>query len=342
MPGRPWPVGPVILVGMTLRRLWPLVVLLAAACGWLALPWSWEVAGVSMAPGLPSGAIVQSGWFPALDRWRVPGRFERWVVASPDGTTAVKRVVGLPGESIAMVRGDLEVDGRTILKSPQVLAEQAVSVPAAVRRAGPAAALSFDGDVFDDVPFAPGERRLLTVVRDAGLVAVVNPADADCVTATVHTTGAGRTVSIRGLPPGRSAIVVGRLDGHLVAAAWPLVSRGDDDPFTDAPAAWGLARPWEGDESVTAFEIAVVCSSAVATAAAIERVAAWRDVHYGPSASGQERWALEAGQWFLVGDFPPGSRDSRHWGPLERRRLSCRIEGLTPGTTTSVIRSPKR
>lgn len=334
--------GAVILVGMTLRRLWPLVVLLAAACGWLALPWSWEVAGVSMAPGLPAGSVVHSGWFPALDRWRGPGRFERWVVVSPDGTTAVKRVVGLPGESIAMAQGDLEVDGRTVLKSPQVLAQQAVAVPAAVHRAGPAATLSFDGDVFDDVPFAPGERRLLTVVRDAGLVAVVNLAEGDSVTATLHTTGAARTVSMRGLPPGRSVVVMGRLDGHLVAAAWPLVSSGGDDPLAGAPAAWGLARPWEGDESVTALEIAVVRSSAPATAAAIERVAAWRDVHYGPSAGGQERWALGAGQWFLLGDFPSGSRDSRHWGPLERHRLSCRIDGLEPGTTTLVIRSPKR
>jgi type IV secretory pathway protease TraF len=35
---------------------------------------------------------------------------------------------------------------------------------------------------------------------------------------------------------------------------------------------------------------------------------------------------MGSGEVFVVGDFPAGSRDSRHWGPLPTAALRHRID----------------
>ena len=76
-----------------------------------------------MAPGLVPGDVVRSGPQPLLDHLRLPRRFERWVLEATEGEAAIKRIVGLPGERVAVTDGDLVVDGRTLLKGPRLLAE---------------------------------------------------------------------------------------------------------------------------------------------------------------------------------------------------------------------------
>jgi signal peptidase I len=70
--------------------------------------------------------------------WRPPRRWERVVFRSPENpdVLCVKRVVGLPGEVIDIVGGDVLVDGAVARKSPAAQRALAVSVsnPAATDR----------------------------------------------------------------------------------------------------------------------------------------------------------------------------------------------------------------
>jgi len=103
-------------------------VVAAAACG---MPRRHVVDGSSMAPGLLSGDVVTSGWLPVRDRFAGPRRFERWIVTLPDGTPGIKRIAGLPGERVAIVSGDVEIDGKPCVKPPAILAETGMPVAGA-------------------------------------------------------------------------------------------------------------------------------------------------------------------------------------------------------------------
>jgi signal peptidase I len=76
----------------------------------LAAPRRHEVVGLSMAPALRPGDIVSSGWLPQADRLTRPRRFDRWLLAGPDATPIIKRIIGLPGETVQIVDGDLVID----------------------------------------------------------------------------------------------------------------------------------------------------------------------------------------------------------------------------------------
>jgi len=296
-----------------------------------------------MAPGLRPGDVVTTGWFPTLDRLWQPRRHERWILTSPDGSPAIKRVVGLPGETVSMHDGDLAIGGRTVLTSPSILAETASAVPEAT--------IVLDGDaatnggwqetvsipsVLDDAAFAPTERRMLLPVRDVGLATVIRltGSPADHVPRRVRVRVGPFIVPWRLKASGRYAVVAGRLDGHLVGVAWPIA--GADRWPADArcalppkaPLAWDVALPWpDGPSSDTdgappalglGFTPDGIPTQHVDAGAIIERVAVWRDILHRPAADGVVEWRLGSDTFFVLGDFPSGSRDSRHWGPLDR------------------------
>lgn len=335
-----------ILASMTLLRVLPAVLVVVAMGGWLALPVRWRVEGLSMAPGLMPGDIASSGWFPGLNRWRAPRRLERWTLVEPDGAMAVKRIWALPGEQIAIVDGDLAVDGAVVVKPPAVLAELALPVTCTIRRhVATTVQTVFDHPVFDDVPFAPDERRLLVPVRDVGITAVVVmtalPGQAP---PAVEVRVADRMARVHLPRAGRFAVVAGRLDGCFVAGAWPIGGRARAEAVVPwgAPAAWSLECPWIGSEPVETCEVTVVGEGGRGDGR-IEGVVAWRDMHALPPAAGTTRWPLQAAECFVIGDFPGGSRDSRHWGPVATSRLHERV--VTPRSreaTIVVSRSPAR
>jgi hypothetical protein len=246
-----------------------------ALIGWLARPRAYEVAGVSMAPGLLPGDLVVTGAWPLLDAWRPPRRLDRWVVAAPDGELAIKRIVGLPGETVALVAGDLVIDGRPRPPSPGELAGRATAVTCGALAGADAAVDVITGgmdgtdgnagavtasdrrwrrrfpatDLLDDAAFAPRERRLLLPVRDFGLAAVVRvepggpPLDVRI--------GVGQVaIRWRLRSPGRHAFAAGLLDGHVVGASWPLPGRPDpaaadgSSPLPPLPpAVWDVVLP---------------------------------------------------------------------------------------------------
>ena len=326
--------------GFAMKRRIAFVVAVAAALtlGLVAAPLRYVVDGVSMGPGLLPGDVVATGWLPGLDRWRPPERFERWIVTLPDGSTGLKRVIGLPGETIKLLEGDLVADGRTVLKGPRLLAETGSEGAAADERGGVWSAAP--AVVLDDAPFAPGEvSRLLLPVRDGGFAAevVVSAAATRAGEVRARATAGPLTVVWRLRAAGRYAVVAGRLDGHAVAAAWPIVAR-DTGATLDrhclpaaAPDSWDVVRPWPaataaaGDERSPALTLAVTGSGE--PPAVIERVRRWRDVLLRTAADGVAGWSLATDEVFMLGDFPSGSRDCRHFGPLDRPALRQRVGG---------------
>lgn len=99
---------------------WTPLAALALALSPLAVVHPVRVAGQSMEPSLRSGDLR---W--VLRAWActAPRRGEVWVVAGPDGE-AVKRVLGLPGETVAWNGPDLQVDGRPLDEPWVVLPER--------------------------------------------------------------------------------------------------------------------------------------------------------------------------------------------------------------------------
>lgn len=285
-------------------------------------PARYVVEGLSMAPGLVPGDVVATGWLPVLDRWRTPRRFDRWVVSAPEAATAIKRVAGLPGEAVAIVDGDLAIDGRVVLKPPAALAELAIEVPWPDEAGDLADRRLPRRDVLDDAAFATEVNRPLQAVVDGGLAAVVQAGKAPArILMAVDDT----RITWR-LPPGcRACLVAGRLDGHGVAVGWRLTG---DEPLRRGlmpgrpPDRWSLAIPCPATADGLAPALAIDIDHPDAV---VERLALWRDVFFVPAAAPTTR-RLAADEVFMLGDFPTGSRDSRHWGPLPRHNLRHRID----------------
>jgi hypothetical protein len=303
----------------------------ALAC----LPVRYVVEGVSMAPGLKAGDVVRSGWFPLGDRWRRPQRFERWVVAATDGR-AIKRVAGLPGEQVTIGDGDLVIDGRTVLKGPRLLAGMGCD---ATDGASPPGGRPGDGlwsaaprEVLDDSGMERVRSHVLLPVRDVGVAAVVRVRElppAGFVRVRVRV--GPRVVPWRLTATGRHALVAGRLDGHLVAAAWrlpaaPAADAGRSCLPADPPQRWQITAPWPIDHGAesTSPQLAIRFD-APPHMVSLERAWLWRDVLYRPGANGGHSWSLGPDECFLLGDHPVMSSDSRQWGTISLGRLRHRL-----------------
>ena len=90
-----------------MKRLWPYGLGLLIALSLLIWVHPVRVRGRSMEPGLRDGQFL---W--ALRAWcaGAPARGQVWVVEGPEGP-AIKRLVGLPGETVAERGGDLWIGG---------------------------------------------------------------------------------------------------------------------------------------------------------------------------------------------------------------------------------------
>src|SRR3954447_17597517 len=100
------------------RKAWLLLIPLIVASLWFG----WNAAGyaigvrvyfvptASMSPALAPGDRILAETRPGSP----PKRGEIWVFQMPKGGVGVKRVVGLPGESIEVTGGRLVVDGRAV------------------------------------------------------------------------------------------------------------------------------------------------------------------------------------------------------------------------------------
>src|SRR5262249_2101295 len=110
-----------------IRRWWPLLPL--AAFAWVVWTAStlraFAIPSASLSPAVAPGDRVVAG-IPPLSS---PRRGELWVFRLPPGTNlAVKRVIGLPGETIRVASGRVLVDGRP-LAEPYVAVPPSYAVP---------------------------------------------------------------------------------------------------------------------------------------------------------------------------------------------------------------------
>jgi type IV secretory pathway protease TraF len=321
----------------------------------VARPLRYEVEGVSMAPGLMPGDVVATSAFPAVTGLRGPRRFERWLLVPPGGGDAIKRVVGLPGETIALVDGDLAVDGSIVVTPPRVLAETAVTVPPAAATDDAASAADHCHRtvaarvVLDDIDFAPEERRLLLPVRDVGLAALVRAHGHSAAAPRLRMRVGAAVVAWRLPSAGAFAAVAGRLDGRFVAACWQVSTAecrnaGPRERLPPGiPEDWQVVRPWPasaaepGDPWAGPCGVWIGCPATPGwddegrdcdpRAGEIVSCSLWRDVLHRPAADGRDEWRLGRDEFFVLGDFPSGSRDSRHWGPVQRGVLRAAVTG---------------
>ena len=300
---------------------------------WVA-PTRYSVEGLSMAPGLMPGDEVVGQEWGICAAWRNPARGEVWVLRAPDGSLALKRVAGLPREVLRIVDGDLLAAGEPVVRSPAMVAPQVTLLSRhAQRPAGHSIAGEFPQPILDGAEFAPDEQRWLEPVPDGGICAVVS------LPGVAGKEGLGRVcLGIDGqsvewsVPQARRlAVVAGRLDGCFVASCWEVAGEaaaGTSAWPAGAPAAWSVREPWpRGTEPCARFSLQIDLPAGVAdaSAAGIEEFVFWRDVHLLPPENGTTTWQVGPKAFFMLGDFPAGSRDSRHWGPLGRECLLCPV-----------------
>lgn len=363
---------------------WPLLVILAVL-GWAAIVSTaiqshetrMQVVGWSMAPGLSDGDWIMSQ---RLDG--KPRRLSRVVCRSPHGAV-VKRLVGYGGERITCRLGELAIDGRQAQKTPRQLAELGTIVVDTNDPLGgewqpegdgwrrgeggwewlayearatewfaysdPVRAVGVRGVpsvlLFDDAPWLPAESRRLEAVRDTGVAAIIDITVPVGRTAEIwirHPSGMALS-GVRGA--GRMAVVAGRLDGRLVAAAWPILPAPARSETSDRlcspslrwalgaiasgwPVVWPAARDQRDHpdadvmDAASGYAIGLRLTATTGNGegrsvchARVRRLALWRDVHWLPG-PGKETWEVPAGHVFLLGDCPAASRDCRHWGAV--------------------------
>lgn len=142
-------------------RPWVPAVALALALSPLAVVHPVRISGRSMEPALRDGDLRV-----ALRAWAAgaPRRGEVWVVEGPEGPS-VKRVLGLPGETLDQARGDLRLNGRGLDEPYVALTEREDGGPwvcgAGYLVLGDNRPLSRDGRAWGALPRSAFRARLL-------------------------------------------------------------------------------------------------------------------------------------------------------------------------------------
>ena len=257
---------------------------------------------------------------------RQPNRWETVVLRAPHDARelCVKRIAGLPGETVVIEGGDLWIDGQIVVKS---LAEQrALRLP-----------IWGDGrPLADDFPYNAGLSRPLHWVRDFSLSATLQltgpgwvalKIDDGRLTYQVTITSPGGLVTLqqngarcyqfrlsahcrRRLEEGPLDLEFSNFDRQLLLALGGRVELRE--PIVDDSPPAGVALP-----------IAVEVAGATTELGDVQM---YRDTHFlgqpvGTAWRHQPAVRLEKDEYFLLGDNSPISLDSRAWGPVPAKLL---------------------
>lgn len=216
------------------------------------------------------------------------------------------------------------------------------------------------GPIFDELPSDPEEHRRLEPVFDVGLAVVVRCAaaaepgrqasppraelpatDAWRPSARVLVRVGPQSAAVRLPGEGLFAVVAGRLAGRFVVGAWPMTAQeaaGRDPalrqrmPFPQpAPQDWTFSSPAQPPVTIEHAPILAVGLPDESDAGrqplrvTIEDRRAWRAVRLLPAADGTTAWMIPPASFFLLGDHPSASRDSRHFGHIAAGRFVGRV-----------------
>lgn len=277
-----------------------------------------------------------------------PARWDVVLAQQPEDASklCVKRVVGLPGERIALINGDVWANGRLLRKPLE--AQRRLRLPvheeaAACRRwraetggwrpegngwriGGAGGTLAYRhsaaGPVTDGHPYNQRVTRRLNDVRDLMLTANLTMAPGASVTLALSS---GAEDVAAKLSAGGAELL---LDGRLACSRSTEVENENAGRTVTLSLFDRLALLAVGDRTVATAPLALPTPGAVAPPAAsvavsggpvsINRLTLWRDVYYearpeGPGAA--HGWRLGLDRWLLIGDNQAISRDGRDWAP---------------------------
>jgi len=305
-----------------------------------------------------------------LDRtsllWNTPRRWEVVVFRCPNdgGQLCVKRIAGLPGETVELVNGDVRVNGRVAVKSlaQQRALRQLVHREDRSQRywvaektnrwqwrdqawrhaAGDAQAWDWlryapanDQPITDDSVYNASLSRRLHVVRDLFLSANLQVRGAGALALEVQD---GRQLLHVSMDPTDGTIILSRGQEQLDKVVLAPVQRRRLGPGVllelstfdrqlllaldgQVELCYPLTETGPPPGAIRPFSVGVV-----GLRVSLSELTLYRDIYYSAHAVGTRgprtaAWRLGAREYFLVGDNPPISLDSRTWGPVSARWL---------------------
>lgn len=247
-------------------------------------------------------------------QFRAPKRWEPVVFHSPvDGQLTVKRVVGLPGETIQLSDGEVLVNGKVAARdlaalraTRQVVHHQAD--PSQAKDGWEFKALS-NQPLMTDVPYNNGVTQRLFPVTNLGISAHVRLAEGTRMTITI----AGEELSIDEL---------GEAELEIYA-------------YQNSPQVFLDGEPIQPKSSKRRVDLLVPIEISVSGGKAeLTGLTVYRDTYYASLneahgiAEPMEAVQLKDDEIFVLGDNVPVSVDSRHWGPVPLRLLVGRPIGV--------------
>lgn len=323
---------------MTRRRLWLVVAagpLLVVGAALTIAPY--RITQDSMEPTLHEGDLVL-GWRPSVFGGPPP-RWSEALFAHPrdDAKVLIKRLVGLPGETIGLRNGDVHIDGRVASKPADL--QERLWLP--VLREGPAAALLQEH-------FSRGA----TPEYQARFRAQDGPPGDSPSPGRFYVDDLRLSLQARASAPGELWIDLPK-NGHRLRVVFAFGRGGGkivcgvhESPLPDlslgqlarlSAAIWdGLAEA-RADDRVVRQELEILEAGrdvgppgprivVIDGPIIIERLALDRDIFYRPVPGLEDGVGLTvpAEAFYALGDHSAASEDSRRWGPVPLNRLIAR------------------
>lgn len=280
---------------------------------------------------------------------RAPRRWEVVVARAPRQASewCIKRIVGLPGESVALRNGDVWIDGRRAAKSLDELRAMAIRVTRGDGLArdwvAEAAAWQWDGSsaahessrrrvawlqfrparkLTDESPCDQNESRVLNPVGDLLLACDVRTGVDGVVCLRMQSHGAVFDLEL----DAQKRTTRLRHNGRTLASEAYSPDESERWMHVELAVADGRVHAaLDGEESASCEFDSSNKSAAPATLSIeasgrveLRRPEVFRDVYYTASSRGDGQYRLGADEYFVLSDNSPHGADSRDWAPADK------------------------
>jgi type IV secretory pathway protease TraF len=285
----------------------------------------------------------------SLSPGETPQTDRLYVFAATEEETAepiVKRVVAGPGKRVSIADGDLFLDGERVRKNPsgadlpRIVVHEGDSLWSKESTANADQAYVFHPEtiwsvephpvpVLDAYPSQATERRRLNAVSDVWAVGRLESNDPPDVEFTYD--AGERTYSLAVSTAGAWSLRLNDSETALGEGKLPDWSTDESFRFGMLDRQIFLVRPGRSsivvplDKESDFLPSTAPLAITIPATAKLTGLRVERDVHYLPPIPGKEPWTEPAGAasagWFLLGDYPAYSIDSRQFGRLSRETL---------------------